>query len=221
MTNINLERCTTAAVHVLGAILDIGAQLSVSEPKQAKAYCRMYRMKLKLRKLKVRLKFPDQTELSLGRMSIILSTSSGMRSFSVDLVAPNVPVLFGLDFLDRERWVVNNVTSKICYSSKNWEMPVYRKHGHLYLTLGPIKSILCNPSQLVRLHKHFLHLSTDKLYNLLRKATPDFLTGQTKSLPDEISKTCNACQTYFSKPITFQIRFPDRVVFSHEVRLDL
>ena len=178
-------------------------------------------MKLKLRKSNVRFKFADQTELSLGRMSLVLPTPSGMRIIYVDVIAPDVPLLFGLDVLDREGWFVNNVTSKLCSASKNWEMPIYRKHGHLYLTWGPVKSILFNRSQLVRLHKHFLHPSTDKLYNLLRKATPDLLTGETRSLLDEVSKTCHACQTYSSRPITFQVRFPDRVVFNHEVRLDL
>ena len=180
-------------------------------------------MKLKLRKSNLRFKFAEQTELLIRRMSIILSTSSGMSSLSVDLIVPDVPVplLFGRVVLDREGWFVNNVTSKLCSASKNWELPIYRKHVHLCLISGLVKSTLFNRSQLLRLHKQFIHPSTDQLCNIPLIATPDLLTGETRSLLDEISKTFHACQTYSSKPITFLVRLPDRMGFNHEVRPDL
>ena len=37
----------------------------------------------------------------------------------------------------------------------------------------------------------------------------------------DISKSYHACQVYSSRPITFQVRFPDEILFNKSIRLDL
>jgi hypothetical protein len=61
-----------------------------------------------------------------------------------------------------------------------------RKHGHGYIEWSVVNA-LYSRSELVRLHKHLYHPSTGKLLNLLRRATPDLVTTQTKELLDEIA----------------------------------
>jgi hypothetical protein len=47
------------------------------------------------------------------------------------------------------------------------------------------------------------------------------LPADTNDLLKDISKSCHACQFYYSKPNHFQIRDPAAIVFNHEIQLDL
>jgi transposase InsO family protein len=75
--------------------------------------------------------------------------------------------------------------------------------------------------QLERLHRHFVHPSAAKLHALLRRARPDSLPADTLKVLQDINHACHTCQTYSRKPMNFQVRFPDDVVFNQEVLLDL
>ena len=66
-----------------------------------------------------------------------------------------------------------------------------------------------------------MHPSVDKPFNLLKRAYPHYLEPDTMDILKYISKSCHACQVYSSRPITFQVRFPDEVVFNKSIYLDL
>jgi hypothetical protein len=66
-----------------------------------------------------------------------------------------------------------------------------------------------------------MHTSTSKLYSLQERAYPKKLTPEKLELLKDISKSCHAGQTYANRPVTFQVRFPDDVIFNKELRLDL
>ena len=98
-----------------------------------------------------------------------------------------------------------------------------RKNGHIYWEWNKnfsFNTFLSKP-QLGRLHKHFLHPSTSKLYNLLRRAKIDFLSESTRDILDEISKSCDVCQKYSSKQISFRVDDKGDIKFNHRILLDL
>jgi hypothetical protein len=55
--------------------------------------------------------------------------------------------------------------------------------------------------------------------DLLRRARPKGLPPETRTLLEDISRACHACQVYASKPISFQVRNVDDIVFNQEMRL--
>jgi hypothetical protein len=114
-----------------------------------------------------------------------------------------------------------NVENQLQSKREGWSMPLTRKGGHVYLTWHNTFRALYSRRQLQNMHLHFMHPSTSKLYNLLERAYPAKLTSETWGILEDIAKSCHACQTYASRPATFQVRFPNDIVFNKELRLDL
>lgn len=75
--------------------------------------------------------------------------------------------------------------------------------------------------QLQNMHLNFMQPSVSKLLNLLERAYPDQVTQDTKEIFKDSFDACQIFQTYSSKPITFQVRFPDEVVLNKTIRMDL
>ena len=77
-----------------------------------------------------------------------------------------------------------------------------------------------NPTELMRIHRHFGHITAEKLYNLLRRAQ-----GQAPpNTIDEINKVIKSCQTcteFSPRPVSFRVRIPDKVLFNHRIIMDL
>lgn len=63
--------------------------------------------------------------------------------------------------------------------------------------------------------------SNRKLHDLVSREYPNNLQPDTRKLLEDISKACHACKTFSKKPVTFQVRFREDVVFNKQVRLDL
>jgi hypothetical protein len=116
---------------------------------------------------------------------------------------------------------VSNEFEHVSLHKKGWRIPVTRKLGHAYLVWRPQAVIAYSRSQLEKLRKHLYHPGTEKVINLLRRATLEDVTAETRALLDDIAKHCHACQVYSSAPIRFSLRTPDHVVFNQELRLDL
>lgn len=71
-------------------------------------------------------------------------------------------------------------------------------------------------NQLQRLHRHMLHPSSRKRYDLLRRAAPANLPLNTLNTIKEISKACETCPCMPLK-ITFRIRDADKITFNHRI----
>lgn len=84
-----------------------------------------------------------------------------------------------------------------------------------------MSQMLYTRSQLIRLHKHLLHPSVQKLYNLLRGATPDNLPSDTRRLLQDISHSCKTCARFATRPITFKIRDKECLRFTQNLLLDI
>jgi hypothetical protein len=201
--------------------LDTGAAKSVIGLAQAHAYCREYRIPFEPTTSTSRFIFGDQECASLGKLNILVPCPDMDLKICVDIVHPSVPLLFGIDILDKHKLNVLSVENKLHSVLAGWTLPLVRQQGHLYLKWHPPSETFYSRQQLYRLHQHLFHPSADKLLNLLKRANPENLPADTKAVLKDISKSCHACQVYSSKPIHFQIRDPAAIVFNHEIQLDL
>ena len=86
-------------------------------------------------------------------------------------------------------------------------------------TVQPTTTTLTH-NQLSRIHRHFAHASAPKLYALLKRST---LTLPANLLPQlqDIVDSCNTCQEFSPKSMSFRVRAADKVVFNHRIILDL
>jgi hypothetical protein len=162
-----------------GAALDTGAERSVVGWRQARIYCKMMNSRMVLLSSNRIFRFGDQTCRSLGSLHIKVPVPTGTMDIYVDVVEPNVPLLLGLDLLDRHRLqflTLTNELEHIPVYGASWRLPVTRKGGHGFLEWD-VKNVLYTKSQLVKLHKHLYHPSSGKLLNLLKRATPDLVLG--------------------------------------------
>ena len=76
--------------------------------------------------------------------------------------------------------------------------------------------------QLLKLHRHFFHPSSEKLYKLLKRAHPADTTPETQQLLEDISRRCDPCQRVQSGPSRFKVTFgADSVQFNEEVVIDI
>ena len=134
MTSKSSLPMSTRTEKFKGACLDSGAQQSVIGKTQAKAYCTLTGTKMKLRPSMKAFRFGDGVFNSLGTIHIRIPTPDGSFLFlDIDVVQANVPMLVGLDILDRYYLVPDNVENLLVNKKANWKMPITRKFGHLYL----------------------------------------------------------------------------------------
>jgi hypothetical protein len=205
----------------LGAAIDTGAQRSVIGIPQAQAYCRQNGIPMRLKSSNSTFVFADQRCKSLGVLKISLPTPESVLQLDVDVVQPDIPMLLGLDILDSHGLQFLSTENALEAVEKGWKMPVVRKDGHAFIMWPNDFHIMFSRSQLERLHRHFVHPSAVKLHALLRRATPESLPDDTMKVLQDIRNACHTCQAYSRKPMTFQVRFPNEVVFNQEVSLDI
>ena len=96
-----------------------------------------------------------------------------------------------------------------------------KKNAHIYSEWDKTESIHYAAETLRKLHHQFMHPSTGKLLNLLRRASHEKLCKNTKAILEDIRNACHVCEIYSSKPVTFKVRMPNEILFNREVRLDL
>ncbi|GAB0498186.1 hypothetical protein MMPV_009527 [Pyropia vietnamensis] len=81
---------------------------------------------------------------------------------SVDVVNVNVPLLFGMDTLDKFRMYANTVLNRLVCEVYSVTVPLVRKLGHVYYVWE--RNVLYTLPELRKLHRHFFHPQPDRLY---------------------------------------------------------
>lgn len=203
------------------AACDTGAQKTVFVLQQASVCCKMISLPMHLSPISATFVFSNHFCKNLGMMSFLLVTHPGKKSITAHVVPLRTPLLLGLDMLYKFKWTFLTVQNVLISVSEGWSLPLVRKFGHVFLPWPPLYRSLYTRQQLQNFHLHFMHPSTEKLFNLLQRAFLLRNHNDTIALLDDISKACHACQVYSSKPLTFQVHFPNDVVFNKQVRLDL
>lgn len=130
----------------------------------------MFHVPFNLRESRVSFKFGDGTFQSLGKISIKIPTqSSNPLLIDVDVVEADVPLLIGIDILDKEKLVARNVHNVLWSFKEGWALPLTRKSGQLYIEWDDKSRIYFNKEELRKLHRHFYHPDTEKLFNLIKE----------------------------------------------------
>ena len=205
---LHLEECTKLAsksvsVGLLGGLMDIGAQSSCIGIAQAKEYCQAAGIDFKLTPSLQRFCSGEGMARSIGRLPIAVPTPTDIITIWVDVVHSNIPLLIGLDSLDKYGLQVVSVTNEVESVHQQWRIRPQRKHGHIYWEWPMALKIFFTKPQLERVQRHMLHPSSKKLYTLLRRAKPEDLNSDTYSILQEIQKSCETCQLYAPKQFVF------------------
>jgi hypothetical protein len=126
-------------------------------------------------------------------------------------------VLIGIDVQKAEQIYVSASTKALICRRNGSTIPL-DDDGHLVLRwpIGQFKTYYTKP-QLQRLHRPLMHPSSKKLYELLRRARPEYLPPETRSMIDDITRACETCATWDRRPTTFRIPDIADVVFNQEL----
>lgn len=203
-----------------GACLDTGACTSVCGRVQAEAYAKLVGFKFNPKPSARVFRFGGVSTKSLGAIHVRIPIPGHMFiQVHVDVVEPNVPLLIGLDALDKHSLYINNVRNLLLSEKFRWGIPLQHKNGHLYLQWGA--EVLFTIGELKKMHNGFFHPSTEKLFNLIRRAKPEHATTKTQKLLEQVSAECKTCQYHAPRPLRFAASIPGPIVFNRLVILDL
>lgn len=101
------------------------------------------------------LRFGDGVYKSQGVLSMRIPTPNGsFIRHCFDVVQAQIPMLIGLDLLEKPGCYANNISNKLKCPSQSWTKPITRKFGHLYICWSN-KEVLLTKNELVKMHKHF------------------------------------------------------------------
>jgi hypothetical protein len=148
---------------------DTGAPLTCSGKLAAEQACKKLGVPFELKPSRRSFRFGNSLRESLGTVKLPLPTPDGIFSPKLDVVDLDVPLLIGLDTLDKWQAYVNNVNNSLV--GPGWSLQLIWMSGHLYLPL-PAVDMLFSRSELAQLHRAFYHPYAVKLYNLIQKAKP-------------------------------------------------
>ena len=152
----------------------------------------------------------------MGKIPIVISTPQNALTLWVDVITDNIPFLIGLDTLDKYSLQVLSVHNQLECVREGWKVPLERKFGHIYWDWNSNFCTYFSRPQLERLHRHLLHPSTRKLYNLLTRAKPEQMTKHTMETLQAIKETCETCQLYAPRQFVFRIRDTEAIRFNHD-----
>ncbi len=140
--------------------------------------------------------------------------------YTTNIVHVYIPILLGLDLMKRLKWYVHEVTNEYCSNDgSSRSIRLRPKQGHLYLNWHS-HVVLFTRQELVKLYSRFAHPPTEKLANVIRRASPENFTPSTRRFLDDIAAHCNSCQRMAPKPFVFQVTVPDNIVFNHDIYFD-
>ena len=201
--------------------MDIAAPSAVIGVKELRRICGKCNRRVgSLKRSNRRFRFGNTTFESLGTITLPLAVPYGIHALDVnlDVVAADVPVLVGLDFLDMHSLMVDTVTNRLTkrtmvpdedsgaqHVMDEWHMPLTRKHNHLYAEMSTPASVLYTTVQLRKAHCHFCHASAGSLYKLLKTADPKSTTPETVTSLEDLTKRCDPCQRVSIALIRFRV----------------
>jgi hypothetical protein len=169
-----------------GAVLDTGAEKSVVGIEQARAYASNSGIPFVMETISGARRFRFGKDEAVAQVSFIfiVPTPNGPLRVRADVVTTPIPLLIGLDVLDKYKLNVLTVENQLTSVSHGWKIPLERRNGHVYLTWNPrAYCIMFSSEQLRRFHQHFHHPSAGILYELLTRSE-----AKTGDLPPDTLK---------------------------------
>ncbi|CDF36780.1 unnamed protein product [Chondrus crispus] len=101
-----------------------------------------------------------------------------------------------------------------------WSFPLTRKLGHLYLEWD--YGIFYTSEEMLKLHKHFFHPDSGRLYAMLKRADNASTTPSDLKELERVASECDVCQRNVAAPSRFRTALPsDDVVLNRCVCMDI
>ena len=136
------------------------------------------------------------------------------------MVDVDVPLLLGLDFLDEYKMNVDTANDMLESKSHIWSLPLTRNLGHLYLEWD--YETLFTSEELRKLHNHFFHPESGRLYSMLKRADDSQTTPSDLKELERIASECNVCQRNMAAPTRFRtVLPPEDVVLNRFLCMDI
>lgn len=206
-----------------GACVDTGAQRTVIGKQQAYAYLKWAGLQRRLEQDKTPevYRFGGSRHASIGTLTIRIPLADDyFLELTVDVVDVNVPLLFGLDTLDKFHMYANTVLNRLVCEAYSVTMPLVRKLGHVYYVWE--HNVLYTMPELRKMHRHFFHPQPDRLYAVINKAGGEHAKPSTLKQLQEVSSTCDLCQRLSKEPSRFRVALPpEDIIFNRTVLLDI
>lgn len=205
-----------------GICLDFGASFSVVGNQQYELYCEHLGYKPEKQNSESRFKFGISTFIALFKFTCRLGLPDDkFMEFTVHVVEGNFTLLMGLEVIRQYGLRMDWGRNILSGSRQYWRLPIQYAYGHAFVH-NYQNTILFTRAELERLHLHFHHPSTDKLFNLIRRVDPTKVDSSIKKVFDVIASACGACKQYSTGLLSFCASMPpDDLVFNHEVAVDL
>jgi hypothetical protein len=136
--------------------------------------------------------------MSMGHTKIQIPTPDIVLNINADVVNMYMPLLIGLDVLDRYRLQMLTIESILQQThvpghGRSRQMGIRRKNGHVYLNiLVTTDNIFYSELDLQKLHPHLYHPSARIFYEVLHRADPGKLNSDILRALESINKlaTC-------------------------------
>lgn len=139
----------------------------------------------------------------------------------VHVVSISIPLLVGLDTLDYHGWNVLTVQNLMQSVREKWSLNLHRIYGPFFLRWPSNFLVHYARQEFTKMHLHFMHPSSSKLFSLLHRAYLSKVEGDTLEILTDITKSCHICQSYSPGPLSFSVRFPNEAVFNKRITMDL
>jgi hypothetical protein len=158
-----------------GAVIDTGAPNSVIGRTEAHMYCNRLGIKFSPGLPSARkFRFGSTVCHSLGELLVMLPTPKLPIAIDVDIVSLDIPLLIGKSVLEEHDLSIDAKRKKLI--SPQGDVPL-TDDGHLIVSWEPLKvlSTFYTPGEIRNLHRHYLHPSTQRLYDIIKRTDPNFL----------------------------------------------
>ena len=212
-----------AQVEFLGACIDTGAQMSVIGKQQAMTYFSYIGEEFKPTRQNrpARFNIGNRRHVGLGHVQIrIPIDDSHVLCPCIEVVDVDVPLLLGLDFLDDYKMNVDTANDMLESKSLIWSLPLTRTLGHLYLEWD--YETFFTSEELRKLHNHFFHPESGRLYSMLKRADDSQTTPSDLKELERIASECNVCQRNIAASSKFRTALPSEdVVFNRCLCMDI
>lgn len=116
---------------------------------------------------------------------------------------------------------IDTTTCQLKSKSGQWTLPLVKKKEHLYVDMD-FFSIQYTAGELKKVHRHFFHPESGRLYPMMRRADPGKTDAATLKQLQDIDKRFDICRRNMREPGRFRVSLPNNdIVFNRTVCVDL
>ena len=206
-----------------GIMIDTGCSFSsIASIEQYRAYCSYTGKKPQIRESSSRITFGKGSSCSSGIAKCTIPFGTFTIDFEVQILADaDIPILLSLADMDRMMLKYDNIQDILEHIPSGEKVSVHRKYGHPFYKWCNMTISLFTEQELRRLHKRFGHPSSEKLFNLLKRADIESITPSTRKALEKISDSCDLCQRNGQKPRRFKFTLREEKDFNQSVYIDI